>query len=334
MKGILHMDNSLKKAPRIGMGCWAIGGPFWNGDVPVGYSGTNDIDSKKAIHASWAAGVRVFDTSAVYGAGHSETLLGEALSDRPDAIIISKFGHSFNAETKQMTGPKFDAAYIRASVDQSRKRLRRDRIDVLLLHLNGLSIEEAVPVFDTLEDLRSLGHIASFGWSTDFWDSVNAVADRPGFIAVQHSMNLFFDAPSMNAAAAPHDLVQLNRSPLAMGVLTGKFSNGRGVTGDDIRSNEPEWQRYFSKGRALPDCIRQLQAVRELITVCGRTPGQGALCWLLAKSANTLPIPGAKNARQAEENAAALEHGPLLPDVMEEIEKVLMREPEGQARER
>ena len=153
------MDNKLKNAPRIGMGCWAIGGLFWSGDIPVGYSGTNDKDSLRAIHAAWACGVRVFDTSAVYGAGHSETLLGGALSDRPDAIIVTKFGHSFDAKTKQMTGPKFDAAYIMDSVDQSRKRLRRDQIDVMLLHLNGLEVEQAMPVFDTLEDLRSRGHI-------------------------------------------------------------------------------------------------------------------------------------------------------------------------------
>lgn len=328
------MNNDLKQAPRIGMGCWAIGGPFWNGDVPVGYSGTNDKDSLQAVDAAWAAGIRVFDTSAVYGAGHSETLLGKALRDRSDAIIVSKFGHSFDAETKQMTGPRFDAAYVKASVAQSLARLQRDRIDVMLLHLNGLSVEEAGPVFDTLEDLRSAGQIGSFGWSTDFWDSINAMAGRPGFSTVQHAMNLFFDAPSMCAAAKDHDLVLLNRSPLAMGVLTGKFSGGNKVADLDIRANDPTWQSYFSEGMALPDCNRQLDAVRDLLTVGGRSLGQGALCWLLAKSPHTLPIPGAKNARQAEENAAALDHGPMPANVMADIETVLARPPEGEARAR
>ncbi|NIA68639.1 aldo/keto reductase [Pelagibius litoralis] len=316
------------------MGCWAIGGPFWNGDVPVGYSGTNDADSTKAVHAAWAAGVRVFDTSAVYGAGHSETLLGEALRDRPDAVIVSKFGHSFDAESKQMTGPQYDAAYIEDSVDQSRRRLQRDRIDVMLLHLNGLAVEDAMPVFDTLEALRSRGSIAAYGWSTDFPDSVNAMAGRDGFIAVQHAMNIFVDAPSLSAAAEAHDLVQLNRSPLAMGVLTGTFSDGRRVPKDDIRSNDADWQNYFESGSASPDYARQLDALRDLITAGGRTLGQGALCWLLAKSPNTLPIPGAKNAEQAEENAAALDYGPLPAEIMAEIEVVLTRGPEGPARAR
>ncbi len=85
------MESKFENAPRIGMGCWAIGGAFWRGDQAVGYSGTNDADSLQAIEASWEAGIRVFDTSAVYGAGHSEALLGKALGTRSDAIIVSKF---------------------------------------------------------------------------------------------------------------------------------------------------------------------------------------------------------------------------------------------------
>lgn len=328
------MPSRIKHAPRIGMGCWAIGGPFWSGDIPVGYSGTNDVDSTKAIHAAWAAGVRVFDTSAVYGTGHSETLLGTALSGQPDAIIISKFGHSFDPAIKQMTGPKYDAAYIKDSVNQSLKRLKRDQIDVMLLHLNGLSVTEAAPVFDTLEELRSTGLIASFGWSTDFPESLNAMADRDGFKAVQHAMNLFFDAPSLSAVAATHNLVQLNRSPLAMGVLTGKYSNRGRVANDDVRSNDEQWQGYFVNAKATPEYTRQLNAVRDLITVGGRSLAQGALCWLLAKSQRTLPLPGAKNAGQAEENAGALGFGPLPNDIMAEIEMVLNRPPEGPPRAR
>ncbi len=327
-------ENALSTAPRIGMGCWAIGGPFWNGEIPVGYSGTNDTDSKEAIHAAWSAGVRVFDTSAVYGAGHSETLLGEVIADKTDAIIVSKLGHSFNAQSKQMTGARFDPAYVRDSVNQSRKRLKRDQIDVMLLHLNDLSIEDARPVFDTLEELRSHRQIAAYGWSTDFPENLRAFAGREGFTTVQHSMNVFFDAGSLCTAAQAHDLIQLNRSPLAMGVLTGKFSDGQRVSKDDIRSNDADWQGYFTNGSISPDYAQQLDAVRELITVGGRTLAQGALCWLLAKSPRTLPLPGAKNAQQAEENAGALELGPLPLDVMVEIEGVLKREPEGPARAR
>ncbi|MBM7067449.1 aldo/keto reductase [Actibacterium sp. 188UL27-1] len=86
------------------MGCWAIGDPFWNGNICRGYSGTNDEASRMAIDAAWEAGVRVFDTSALYGAGHSETLLGQTLATRSDMIVVAKLGHFFDAATQQMTG--------------------------------------------------------------------------------------------------------------------------------------------------------------------------------------------------------------------------------------
>lgn len=327
-------QDKLATVPRIGMGCWAIGGAFWSGEVAVGYSGGDDAHSRAAIGAAWDCGVRLFDTSAVYGAGHSESLLGEVLGNRAEAVIVSKFGHSFDADTKQMTGPRFDPAYIRSSVESSLKRLKRDRIDVMLLHLNGLEVDKAHGVFDTLEEVREAGRIASFGWSTDFPASLAAMAGRDGFVAVEHAMNLLFDAPGLCAAARSQGLTQLVRSPLAMGVLTGKFGSGRKVGSDDVRANDAQWQGYFENGWARADYTAQLEAVRDLITTDGRTPGQGALCWLLAKSPAILPIPGAKNATQATENAAVLEQGPLTADIMAEIEAILERPPEEPYRAR
>lgn len=328
------ITEKIKNAPRMAMGCWAIGGPFWKGDAAVGYSGTNDVDSKQAIEASWEAGVRVFDTSAVYGAGHSETLLGEVLGNRDDAIIISKFGHGFDEKTKQMTGAEFDPEYIRDTVKQSLKRLKRDQIDIMLLHLNALEIEHAEIVFDTLETLRASGQIASFGWSTDFPQRLDAVAGRAGFSAVQHAMNVFFDAPSLSQIAQKHDIVQLIRSPLAMGVLTGKFASGYSIKSDDVRYSTGIGDGYFTGGQASVEYAKQLEAIRDLISVGGRSLAQGALCWLLAKVPNILPLPGAKNAKQASENAASLEFGPLPDDIMQQIETVLNRPAEGPARER
>ncbi|TNM59919.1 aldo/keto reductase [Aliirhizobium smilacinae] len=316
------------------MGCWAIGGHFWSGDIPVGYSGSDDDESIRTIHASWDAGVRVFDTSAVYGAGHSETILGRALSGRADAIIVSKFGHSIDPVTRQMTGPRFDPEYIRRSVHGSLERLNRSCIDVMLLHLNELSVIEGGPVFDTLEALKAAGKIRSYGWSTDFPERVRAFASRAGFSTVQHSMNVFFDAPAMCNTAESYNLVQLIRSPLGMGVLSGKFSDGRVIPSNDVRSADRDWQGYFTDGRPRADLVAQMDAIRDLLTLGGRTLAQGALCWLLARGPNVLPIPGAKNARQAVENAGALEYGPLSPTVMAYIEQILQRPPEGEPRAR
>ncbi|MEP1205992.1 MAG: aldo/keto reductase [Rhizobiaceae bacterium] len=324
------MENILTKAPRIGMGCWAIGGPFWSGEKCVGYSGTNDQHSLAAIEAAWDAGVRVFDTAAVYGAGHSETLLGQTLAHRDDAIILSKLGHSFNAASKQMTGDRYDPDYVRDSVAHSRARLKRDHIHLMQIHLNDLSVEKARPLFDTLEKLRDEGQIGAYGWSTDFPDRVDAIAaaDYPGFTAVQCAMNVLIDAPAMGKCVASHNLTQLIRSPLGMGLLTGKFSDGQRVGENDVRQENDNWQHYFFNGQANEDRLKQLETVRDLLTTGGRTLAQGALCWLLAKSPRTLPIPGAKNAKQAEENAAAMAFGPLDAATMAKIEKTIQRLPE------
>lgn len=319
---------------RMGMGCWAIGGPFWDGDTPLGYSGTNDTDSLAAIEASWDCGIRLFDTSAAYGAGHSETLLGQSLADKDDAIIVSKFGHSIDTDSRQMTGPKFDADYIRWSTEQSRKRLQRDKVDVMLLHLNDLSVEEAKPVFETLAEIREQGKIAAFGWSTDFPEKLKQVAGSEGFQVVEYAMNVFFDAPSINKVAQDQNLVGLVRSPLAMGVLTGKYSKGAKVAPDDIRGTNTTWLSYFRDGVISQEHARQLEAVKDLITIDGRSLTQGALCWLLAKYDHVLPVPGAKNAQQAIENAKALEFGPLPQSTMLEIETVLKRPPENATQER
>ncbi|WP_425483411.1 aldo/keto reductase [Ancylobacter pratisalsi] len=328
------MTSRLQTAPRIGMGCWAIGGPFWFGEIAAGYSGADDVESVRAVHAAWDHGIRVFDTSAVYGAGHSERLLGKALAGRDDAVIVSKFGHSIDATTRQLKGPRFEPEYVRWSVEHSLKRLGRDYIDVMLLHLNDLPVADAEPAFETLEAFVAVGAIGSYGWSTDFPASAGAMARRLGFSTVQHSMNLFFDAPSMCRVAREHGLTQLIRSPLGMGVLTGKFDDGRSIPGGDVRAGPPDWQGYFDGGRPREDLARQMAAVRELLTVGGRTLTQGALCWLLAKGPMILPIPGAKTTAQAIENAAAVVFGPLPESVMEEIETVLQRPPEGLPRAR
>lgn len=326
--------DPLKSAPRIGMGCWAIGGAFWNGDTPLGYSGSDDAQSTRTIDAAWDAGVRVFDTAAVYGAGHSETLLGDTLGNRDGSIVITKFGILFDAETRQVSGPTHNPADIRQTTKDCLRRLKRDRIEVMLCHLNTMEPSAIPEVFGTLEDLRQEGLIESFGWSTDFPDRLDAAAERSGFSSVEHGMNIFFDAPSLSAVAERHGLTQIIRSPLAMGLLTGKFSPGDTLSADDVRSNSFDWMDYFKDGVVSEDLVHKLEAIRDLLTIGGRTVGQGALCWLLAKSAALLPVPGMRTVEQAIENAGAMAFGPLDEAVVDEIETLIDRPPEGPPRER
>jgi aryl-alcohol dehydrogenase-like predicted oxidoreductase len=326
-----------REIPRLGLGCWAIGGPFYAGATPLGYGETNDGEARAAIGRAFDLGIRFFDTADVYGAGHSEELLGQALAGRADAVIATKLGNRFDPATRQLTGSIADgdlSRETRAAVEASRRRLRRDRIDLVQLHLNTLPVERAVEVFDTLDALRAEGRIGAYGWSTDFPERAAAAAGRDGFVAVQHGMNLFFDAPGMLAVAEANDLVSINRSPLAMGLLTGKFAANQALPLDDVRANSFDWMDYFKDGRVVPDFADRLARIRHLLTADGRTPAQGAIGWLLAKSPRTLPIPGFRNVAQVEENVGALGKGPLPADVMDEIERLIDRAPEGRPRER
>ncbi len=172
------------------------------------------------------------------------------------------------------------------------------------------------------------GKVRAYGWSTDLSASVRAVADRPGFMAVQHAMNIFIDAPGMQATVQEKGLHAFIRSPLGMGLLTGKYDAVSVMPAGDIRATANTVTGYFRDARPNPLFLAQLDAVRDLLTIAGRTPAQGALSWLWAKSERNIRIPGARTVAQIEGLAGALAFGPLPADVMAEIERVLARQPE------
>src|SRR5262245_58216688 len=159
-----------REIPRLGMGCWAIGGPLYAGETPVGWREVDDAQSLAAIQRALDLGIRFFDTADVYGAGHSEEILGRALAGRDDVVIATKLGNRFDPAKEQRAGSIADgdlAEGTRAAVAASLRRLRRARIDLVQLHVNDLPIEQANIVFDVLDEMRNDGKIAAFGWSTD-----------------------------------------------------------------------------------------------------------------------------------------------------------------------
>src|SRR5512140_1093329 len=94
--------SGIKVSP-MGLGCWAIGGPFWSGETPLGWGEVDDEESVRAIHAGLDLGVTLFDTANVYGAGHSERVLGRALAGkRSQAVIATKFNGVFDETTRQV----------------------------------------------------------------------------------------------------------------------------------------------------------------------------------------------------------------------------------------
>lgn len=310
--------------PALGLGCWAIGGPFFAGDQSLGWGTVDDSESIRAIHAAYDMGIRFFDTSDAYGAGHSEEILGKALKDRPDAVIATKFGNTYDRVSRQLTGLDVSSGYIRHALDASLSRLGRNRVNLYQLHVDTLG-NEAGEVHDCLIGLADEGWIEAFGWSTDSVVQASRWPESPRYAAIQHGLNVVSPAAELLALCKETHRISINRSPLAMGVLTAKFDTPKSMAKDDIRASPPGWLKYFNDGRPDPTMAEKVKAVGELLRSGGRTLAQGALAWIWAQSPQTLPIPGFRTVAQVSENVRALDYGPLPQDVVAEIRQLLSR---------
>jgi len=309
----------------MGMGCWAIGGPFWGGETPLGWGDVDDEESIQAVHTCIDLGVNFFDTANVYGAGHSERVLARAFEGRREEMVIAtKFGSTFDEETKQTTGSDASPKGIRKACEDSLRRLNTDYIDLYQFHINSHPVGEAQEVRETLEALVAEGKIRTYGWSTDYADRANFFAEAPNCSTIQLQLNVLSDNPEVLAVCENYDLAAINRGPLAMGLLTGKYKPGTQLADNDVRGTKsPDWMEYFKDGKPTPEWISKVGAVREILTSESRTLAQGALAWLWARSEKTIPIPGIRTVAQAEENCKAMTIGPLMPEQMAEIDQIL-----------
>ena len=305
----------------LGMGCWAIGGPFWAGEEPLGWGEVDDEESIRAIHTALDRGITFFDTANVYGAGHSEIVLGRALSGRRSEVVIAtKFSATFDETTRQVTGDDATPEGIIKACDESLRRLNTDYIDLYQFHDNGFLADEALPVRDTLEKLVAEGKIRSYGWSTDFPDRADIFAQGENCTAIQLQLNVLDDNPEMIALCEKYNLAAINRGPLAMGLLTGKYTADTKPSIDDVRGEKsPDWMKYFKGGVPNPEWLQKRDAISEILTSDGRTLSQGAIGWLWARSTQTIPIPGFRTVKQVEENTEAMKFGPLTPEQVRQI---------------
>ena len=329
MKRVL--GRSGIEVPAVGMGCWAIGGPWSMAGAQAGWGVVDDAESTRAIHAALELGAGFFDTAANYGAGHSERIVGRALEGRRDqAVIATKVGHKVDEAGKKVdlygtTEAESDVApHLRADLESSLRRLQTDYVDVYLLHAWGLSIERALEARDIFEDLVKEGKIRTYGWSTDRTDAIAAFSTRPGCGVLEQELNVLTGNAELTALAEKQNLGNLSRAPLGMGVLTGKITPETRFRDGDIRQTV-DWFAGIKDGRANQEWLDALASIREVLTSNGRTLAQGALAWIWGRSPNTVPIPGFRTVVQVEENAKAMEFGPLTPDQMAEIDRILER---------
>ncbi len=307
--------------------CWAIGGPFWAGEQPLGWGKVDDAESIGTVRRAFDLGIRLFDTADVYGTGHSERILGRALASCRDQVVIAtKWGNVYDETRRALIGSDTSPRYLRHALELSLRRLGTDYVDIYQFHLAEADPGDAEQLLDELENLVSAGLIKTYGWSTDDPGRAASWAKGAHCTLVQHELNVLNDAPKMLALIEQNGWASLNRGPIAMGLLSDKYTADSRLGDDDVRGIEPEWMRYFKDGRPAPEWLARRDAIRDVLASGGRSPVQGALAWIWARSQRTIPIPGCRTPAQVEENAGALDYGPLDQAQMAEIDAILNRQ--------
>lgn len=306
----------------LGMGCWAIGGVWQFREIQAGWGEVDDAESIRALQTAFESGITFFDTAATYGTGHSEEIVGKALAAHRDEVVIAtKFGFDVS-QTKKLAidyvSPQDVIANLKADCNISLRRLGMDTIDLFQLHVWDYPLTHAEELREALEDLVKAGKIRYYGWSTDDIANARVFAEGPHCVAIQHDLNVVRDAAEMLALCLELNLASVNRTPLARGALTGKYSSQTIFAENDVRTDP------WAQENILAPAFDRLEALREVLTSNGRTLAQGALAWIWARSPIAIPIPGIRTVEQVKDNAAAMQHGPLTPDQMRQIDEILL----------
>ena len=319
-----NLGKSNIKASAIGLGCFPLGGLFYHKGEPWSHGEVNEKEGIEAVKRGLDLGINLFDTSDVYGCGKSEELLGKAIKGRRDEVVIAtKFSSVWDKNSGdpkapcQSTGEKnITPEYIRKCCQKSLKRLQTDYIDIYQLHWSSMNVEEAPAVREVLEELVDEGLIRTFGWSTDSIPRAKAFADSKNCSSIQFTINFTRDNQPMFELLDEYDIGGLIRTPLGMGVLLGKYNEKSKASKDHYL------QRVDFSSEGYAKTFKAVEELKELFTSDGRSLAQAALGYILAKHERIVPIPGFKTVEQVEDNAKAMELGPLSKKVMSQINDI------------
>jgi aryl-alcohol dehydrogenase-like predicted oxidoreductase len=321
-----RLGHSDLEVSAMGLGCWAMGGTWTFDNEPDGWGQVDDAESIRTIHYALDTGINFFDTAANYGCGHSERVLGQAVAGRRDKVILAtKFGYVIDEEKRNVTETEDVVNRIRQECEASLQRLKTDYIDLYQFHKGDYDPEKAVEVRDVLETLVEEGKIRWYGWSTDNPEAAKVFAQGVHCTAIQHDLLMGWDVPQMLAVCDRYDQASINRSPLGMGMMTGKFNRDTTFPEDDVR----HWMGWNLRSDGSTQRLQRLEAVRKNFANAGevRTQAQIALAWIWTRSDRTIPIPGFRNLSQVKENIQAMEFGLLSKEQMNKIDEIYERIP-------
>jgi len=287
----------------IVMGMWQAGKEMW--------TGIDDTEIRRAVHAAVEAGINAFDTAEMYGKGHSERMLAAATADIRDKVVVMTKVFSNHLQYDQVI----------AACNRSLKNLNTDRIDLYQIHWPSgswgsrpVAIEETMRA---LNDLKAQGKIRAIGVSNFSRAQLEEAAGFGRIDSFQPPYSLFWrhvEKEAMSYCQA-NNVTILAYSPMAQGILTGKFGPQHHFEKGDHRAGH----RLFQP--AMRARVQQaLERLRPIAERQGATLGQLALAWVISHP-GTCAIAGARSAAQAAENAHA---GDIVlpPEVLAEMDAI------------
>lgn len=291
-----RLAGSDVEIPALGVGTWAWGDRSTWG--MGGYDPTYTLGTiEEAWRASIDAGVTLFDTAEVYGRGESERIIGDLMSRDPERAAASTIATKFMPLPWKLDVKESLLKSLRASLS----RLRRESVDLYQLH-GPVSLRSHAALAEALASAHALGLAKAVGVSNYSAKETRSMATELAARDLRLASNQIEfsllrrdpEASGLLATCAELEVVPLAYSPIGQGRLTGKYS----------ASNRPKGKRNFGDHPMdlVEKVVKELRRIGEKHD--GRTPSQVALNWIIAKGA--VPIPGAKNQKQAEENAGAL----------------------------
>jgi aryl-alcohol dehydrogenase-like predicted oxidoreductase len=289
-----NLGKSGIKVTEMGLGLWAAGGGEWGHP--------EDAESLSAIDAALDQGVTFFDTADVYGNGHSEELLGQAMRGRRDRFVVAtKIGwRGFDGQQRRTAYQSVEQ--LVAGVESNLQRLKTDYVDLIQSHISFR--EPTMEVFlEGFQQLKRDGKVRAYGMSSSDFEYIQAF-NHDGQCAT-----LQIDYSLLNRTAegaifdycSSHGIGVIVRGALAMGILTGKLTAETRFGEGDFR------RRWLTDPEQSAIYRRDLAQVAELAALerNGRSLAQAALQFTLAHPAVSSVIPGARNARQVTGNVAA-----------------------------
>ena len=303
-----QLGRSGLKVSALGLGCMGMS-EF--------YGARDEAEAIATIHRALDLGVTLLDTADMYGRGHNEGLVGRAIRDRREQVVLAtKFG-IVRSDDPLERGISGKPDYVRQACEASLRRLGVEVIDLYYQH----RVDPSTPIEETvgaMAELVQAGKVRYVGLSEAAPETLRRACAIHPIAALQTEYSLWSREPEAEILAACRELGVgfVAYSPLGRGFLTGQFKTFEDLPPDDHRRNMPRFQgENFNRNLVLVQQLKEMAANRDC------TPAQVALAWVLAQGDDIVPIPGTKRRTYLEENLNALTIE-LSPEELERLNAI------------